>query len=48
LTIGGAYVVGGLIPLSPYFFLPTVSHALPISIALTLAALLIFVGSKAK
>lgn len=22
LTIGGAYVVGGLIPLSPYFFLP--------------------------
>ena len=42
LTIGGAYVVGGLIPLSPYFFLPTVSHALPISIALTLAALLIF------
>ena len=44
LTIGGAYVVGGLIPLSPYFFLPTVSHALPISIALTLAALLIFGG----
>jgi vacuolar iron transporter family protein len=48
LTIGGAYVVGGLIPLSPYFFLPTVSHALPISIALTLAALLIFGGVKGQ
>ena len=48
LTIGGAYVVGGLIPLSPYFFLPTVSHALPISIALTLAALLIFGGFKGQ
>jgi VIT1/CCC1 family predicted Fe2+/Mn2+ transporter len=48
LTIGGAYVIGGLIPLSPYFFLARVSQALPVSIALTLAALLIFGGVKGQ
>ncbi|QBR70504.1 iron transporter [Beijerinckiaceae bacterium] len=48
LTIGAAYVVGGLIPLSPYFLLPTVSRALPISILVTLAALLIFGGVKGQ
>ncbi|MGA3341647.1 MAG: VIT1/CCC1 transporter family protein [Methylocella sp.] len=48
LTIGGAYVVGGLIPLLPYFFLAEISQALPLSIALTLAALLIFGGIKGK
>jgi vacuolar iron transporter family protein len=48
LTIGGAYVVGGLIPLSPYFLLDAVSRALPASIALTLAALLIFGGVKGQ
>jgi len=42
LTIAGAYVVGGLIPLAPYIFLPTTSNALPLSIVLTLIALLIF------
>jgi VIT1/CCC1 family predicted Fe2+/Mn2+ transporter len=47
-TIGGAYVVGGLIPLAPYFLLGTVSRALPVSIALTLAALLIFGGVKGQ
>ena len=47
-TIGGAYVVGGLIPLAPYFLLDTVSRALPVSIALTLAALLIFGGVKGQ
>ncbi|HUZ90636.1 MAG TPA: VIT1/CCC1 transporter family protein [Methylocella sp.] len=46
VTIGAAYVIGGLIPLSPYFFLSEVSQALPASIALTLAALLIFGGVK--
>ncbi len=47
-TIGGAYVVGGLIPLLPYFFLAEISQALPLSIALTLAALLIFGGIKGQ
>jgi vacuolar iron transporter family protein len=48
VTIGGAYVVGGLIPLVPYFFLAGISQALPFSIALTLAALLIFGGVKGQ
>ncbi|MGH6795443.1 MAG: VIT1/CCC1 transporter family protein, partial [Methylocella sp.] len=47
-TIGGAYVAGGLIPLAPYFLAETVSGALPVSIALTLAALLIFGGVKGQ
>ena len=42
LTIAGAYVVGGLIPLSPYIFLPKTSDALLLSVVLTLIALLIF------
>ena len=42
LTIAGAYVFGGLIPLGPYMFLPIVSDALNVSIAVTLLALLIF------
>ncbi len=42
LTIAGAYVAGGLIPLSPYIFSHTSSDALIESIVLTLIALLIF------
>ena len=42
LTIASAYVVGGMIPLSPYFFSDTTSQALFYSVGLTLAALLIF------
>lgn len=42
LTIAGAYVVGGLIPLSPYFFSPSARAALGVSIAVTLLALVIF------
>jgi vacuolar iron transporter family protein len=42
LTIAGAYVVGGLIPLSPYFFSPTARAALGVSIGVTLLALVIF------
>ncbi len=41
-TIALSYIGGGLIPLSPYFFLPTVSEALPASVILTLIALLVF------
>ena len=41
-TIGGAYAVGGFVPLTPYILLPTAGAALPYSIAITLAALLAF------
>jgi VIT1/CCC1 family predicted Fe2+/Mn2+ transporter len=41
-TIGGAYIVGGLIPLAPYFFVPTVRDALGVSVGITLAALAVF------
>jgi VIT1/CCC1 family predicted Fe2+/Mn2+ transporter len=42
LTIAGAYVGGGLIPLFPYIVTQTTSSALVISIFVTLAALLVF------
>lgn len=42
LTIAGAYVVGGLIPLSPYMVIHQTSAALLWSSMMTLAALLIF------
>jgi vacuolar iron transporter family protein len=42
LTIGLSYIVGGLIPLAPYFFLHPMRNALLGSVALTLAALLVF------
>ncbi|GAC1427916.1 MAG: hypothetical protein NVSMB65_00970 [Chloroflexota bacterium] len=38
LTMGISYIVGSIFPLAPYFFLP-VSTALPISILLTVVAL---------
>jgi len=41
-TIGGAYIAGGLVPLAPYFFMPTASAALPISALVTLVTLFIF------
>lgn len=39
LTIAGAYIAGGLIPLSPYFFEANARAALPYSVVLTIAAL---------
>jgi len=42
LTIALSYIVGGLIPLSPYFFFAHASTALLISVVATLLALLIF------
>ena len=42
LTIAGAYIAGGLIPLSPYFLLATAHSALLVSVGVTLVALLIF------
>lgn len=42
LTIAGAYILGGLIPLSPYFFVHPVERALLVSVAVTLLALGVF------
>ncbi len=42
LTIAGAYVAGGMIPLAPYMMEPTVAQALPISVGVTAVALAIF------
>jgi VIT1/CCC1 family predicted Fe2+/Mn2+ transporter len=42
LTIAGAYVVGGLIPLAPYIILPSVTAGLRYSVIITLVALAMF------
>ena len=42
LTIAGAYIVGGFIPLSSYIFIPTATTALAVSIGVTLVALAVF------
>jgi VIT1/CCC1 family predicted Fe2+/Mn2+ transporter len=42
LTIAGAYVAGGLIPLSPYIFMVRTQAALWASVVVTLGALLVF------
>jgi VIT1/CCC1 family predicted Fe2+/Mn2+ transporter len=42
VTIAGAYIAGGLIPLGPYIAINTVSTALRFSVIFTLAALAIF------
>ena len=41
-TIAMAYVVGGMVPLSPYMFVPSVDRAMLTSVVVTLAALLFF------
>ena len=47
-TIGLSYVAGGLIPLSPYFFVADLHNALVASISVTLSALLVFGCIKAR
>lgn len=42
MTIGLAYVAGGLIPLAPYVAMGTASRALILSMILTLVALTVF------
>jgi vacuolar iron transporter family protein len=42
VTIGGAYIIGGLIPLAPYISLHTIRVALPLSAIVTLTALGVF------
>jgi vacuolar iron transporter family protein len=41
-TIGGSYVVGGLVPLAPYMLMPDSRQALAVSAAITLLALAAF------
>lgn len=47
-NIGAAYIVGGLIPLTPYFLVHNVHQALLISVIVTLIALFVFGFFKAK
>ncbi len=47
-NIGASYVVGGIIPLSPYFFVHEGSTGLQISAAITLCCLFIFGYFKSK
>jgi vacuolar iron transporter family protein len=42
MTIGGSYIVGGLIPLAPYILLSSILSALWVSVGVTLMALLTF------
>jgi VIT1/CCC1 family predicted Fe2+/Mn2+ transporter len=42
LTIAISYIVGGLVPLAPYFFIQSVHQALIVSICVTLVALGVF------
>jgi len=42
LTIAGAYIVGGFLPLAPYMLIASARSALQTSVAITLVALLIF------
>ncbi len=47
-NIGAAYIVGGLIPLTPYFLVGNIQQALLISVIVTLIALFVFGFFKAK
>lgn len=46
ITIAIAYILGGIVPLIPYFFIPRASEAVVASAILTLATLLIFGYAK--
>ncbi|MHB1895898.1 MAG: VIT1/CCC1 transporter family protein [Metallibacterium sp.] len=48
LTIGGAYVVGGLVPLLPYMLMTGVGRALAVSVVATLGALAVFGALKGR
>jgi VIT1/CCC1 family predicted Fe2+/Mn2+ transporter len=48
LTIGTSYIVGGIIPLSPYFFVKDAQEGLLYSIVVTLLTLFIFGFFKSK
>jgi vacuolar iron transporter family protein len=48
LTIGTSYIVGGAIPLSPYFFIQQPNSALIVSVVITIISLFIFGFIKGK
>lgn len=48
MTIAGSYAVGGMVPLTPYFFADNVRQGLIISAIVTMIALLCFGFIKAK
>ena len=48
LTIGGSYLLGGLVPLLAYFFIADAHRALLVSVAMTALALTVFGGVKAS
>ncbi len=48
LNIGVSYIIGGIIPLSPYFFLKNSGEALKISVVATLICLFVFGYFKSK
>jgi vacuolar iron transporter family protein len=48
LTIAGAYIVGGIIPLSAYLIMSNAQNALKLSVVVTLIALTLFGGIKGK
>jgi VIT1/CCC1 family predicted Fe2+/Mn2+ transporter len=48
ITIAGAYIIGGLIPLLPYVLIKESSEALLVSASVTLLALFIFGMVKGK
>lgn len=48
LNIGLSYVFGGLVPLSPYFFIDSPTQALSISLVVTLLCLFVFGWFKSK
>ena len=48
LTIGGAYIAGGIIPLSPYFFFENTHTGLEVSALVTFVALMVFGAIKGQ
>jgi VIT1/CCC1 family predicted Fe2+/Mn2+ transporter len=48
LNIGLSYIIGGLVPLSPYFFISSPTNALKISVVVTLVCLFWFGYFKSK
>jgi VIT1/CCC1 family predicted Fe2+/Mn2+ transporter len=48
LTIAASYIVGGMVPLSPYILVHNLHTALVVSIGVTLLALIVFGYVKAR
>ena len=48
MTIAGAYIAGGFVPLAPYFFESSARASLPVSVVVTLAALVVFGYIKSR